>query len=44
MFEGKAEDVRGDGVEEKRRIKMKSWKDIKDIFIGGINYKKEDYR
>jgi hypothetical protein len=31
-------------VEEKGRIKMKSWKAIKDIFIGGINYEKEDYR
>ncbi|KLA48314.1 hypothetical protein P869_04565 [Ligilactobacillus ruminis S23] len=31
-------------MEEKRRIKMKSWKAIKDIFIGGINYEKEDYR
>ena len=30
--------------EEKGRIKMKSWKAIKDIFIGGINYEKEDYR
>ena len=28
----------------KGRIKMKSWKAIKDIFIGGINYEKEDYR
>ena len=44
LLEGKAEDGRGDGVEEKGRIKMKSWKAIKDIFIGGINYEKEDYR
>lgn len=44
LLEGKAEDGRGDGVEEKRRIKIKSCKVIKDIFIGGINYEKEDYR
>ncbi len=31
-------------MEEKRRIRIKSCKAVKDIFIGGINYEKEDYR
>lgn len=44
LFEGKAEDGGGYGMEKKRRIKIKSCKAIKDIFIGGINYEKEDYR
>ena len=43
-LKGKQKTAGGDGVEEKRRIKIKSCKAIKDIFIGGINYEKEDYR